>query len=142
MAKYRHRLFEMYDFSEEAIHGITSKSGQPLTESTPPETWSFEHLAVSRSDDVTHVTFKRGQIFGEETVPTLREDFAQLAEKLARNSRVLLDFTGVTSFSVASLESLALFNRQLKTKGSRMALCCLDPAARECFFRRPFAINP
>ena len=136
MAKYRHRIFEMYEFRQEAIGVLTPKSDQPVTEATAPETWTFEHLAVSRSARVTHVEFKKARTFGEETVGKLREDFAQLADRLVRNSRLVLDFAGVTSFNAASLDALVLFNRKLQTKGSRMALCCLDPAVQQSFFSR------
>ncbi len=59
MPKYRHRIFEMYDFRDEAILALAPKSDHSATEATPPETWTFEHLAVSRSERVTHVKFKR-----------------------------------------------------------------------------------
>ena len=133
MAKYRHRIFEMYDSRDEAIHALARKSDRLVTAATAPETWSFKHLAVSRSARVTHVEFKKVQTLGEETVSDLRKDFAQLADRLARDSRVLLDFAGVMSFSAASLDSLVLFNQKLRIKGSRMVLCSLDPTARECF---------
>jgi len=134
MAKYRHRIFEMFDFRDEAIRALMPKSDQTVTEATATETWTSAHLAVSRSARVTHVEFKRVQTFGEETVSDLREDFAQLADRLARDSRVLLDFAGVMSFSAASLDLLVLFNQKLRARGSRMVLCSLDPTARECFF--------
>ncbi len=134
MAKYRHRIFEMYDFRDEAILAITPRSEKPATEATTPESWIFKHLDVSRSASVTLVQFKEAQAFGEETVSDLRGDFARLAEKLGRDSKVLVDFAGVTSFSAACIDALVLFNQRLQTKGSRIALCCLDPAARESFF--------
>ena len=134
MAKYRHRVFEMYDFRDEAVRALTPKSDQPVTEAIAPKAWTFRHLAVSRFARVTHVKFKRAQPFGEETVNDLRDDFAQLADRLVRDSRVLLDFAGVMSFSAASLDSLVLFKQKLRAKGSRMVLCSLDPTARECFF--------
>jgi hypothetical protein len=134
MAKYRHKIFEMYDFREEAIRALTPKSDQPVTEVATPETWTSEHLAVSHSARVTHVQFKKAQIFGEETVSDFREDFAQLADRLDRDSKVLLDFAGVVSFSPAAINTLDQFNQKLRSKGSRMVLCSLDPTARECFF--------
>ena len=134
MAKYRHRIFEMYEFLDEATCALTPKSARPVTEATAPESWTFKHLAVSRSASVTHVQFKRAQTFGEETASDLGEDFSQLADKLARDSKVLLDFAGVTSFSSASIDALDLFKRKLQIKGSRIALCCLDPAVRQSFF--------
>ena len=134
MAKYRHRIFEMYEFRDEAIRALTPKIARPVTEATAPESWSFEHLAVSLSACVTHVEFKRAQTYGEETVSDLREDFGQLVNKLAADSKVLLDFGGVKSFCAASIDTLVLFNQTLRHKGSRIVLCCLDPAARESFF--------
>ena len=98
MAKYRHRIFEMYEFRDEATRALTPKSARPVTEATAPESWTFKHLAVSRSASVAHVQFKRAQAFGEETVSDLRVDFSQLADKLVRDSKVLLDFAGVKSF--------------------------------------------
>ena len=91
-------------------------------------------LAVSNAASVTHVEFKEAQSFGEETLDDLREDFSELASRLGKDSKVLLDFAGVRAFSSDSIDVLALFNRQLRTKGSRIAVCCLDPEARESFF--------
>ena len=107
-----------------------------MAESTTPELRTFKHLAVSRSSGLTHVQFKQAKTFGEEkeTVSDLREDFAQLADLLGRHSKVLLDFAGVVLFSSASINALILFNKKLQTKGSRIALCSLDPTARESFF--------
>ena len=116
MAKYRHRIFEMYEFHDEAIGALTAKIARPVTEASAPESWSFKHLAVSRSACVTHVKFKRSQTFGKETVSDLREDFAQLADKLVRDSKVLLDFAGVKSFWPASIDTLVLFNKKLRNK--------------------------
>ena len=116
------------------VEEVEGKVLSPFQEATAPETWNFEQLAVSRPERVTHVEFKKAATFGEETGSKLREEFAQLADRLVRNSKVLLDFAGVTSFSAASLEALVLFKKKLQIKGSRLALCCLDSAARECFF--------
>ena len=134
MAKYRHRIFEMYEFRDEAIQALTPKTAHPITESTAPDSWTFKHLIVSRSASVTHVEFKKTPTLGEETVSDLRQDFAHLADRLVRNSKVLFNFAGVKSFCSASMDALVLFNKKLRTKGSRMALCCLDPAARDSFF--------
>jgi len=139
MAKYRHRIFEMYEFRDEAIQALTPKSERPVTEvfapdTSSPESWNFKYLAVSRPGSVTQVQFTKAQSFGEETLGDLRDDFAQLADKLGKNSKVLVDFTGVESFSSQCIDALALFNQKLRTKGSRIALCCLDTATRESFF--------
>ena len=134
MAKYRHRIFEMYEFRDEAVQALTPKSERFGTETDTPETWTFQYLDVSRAARVTHVQFKNAQAFGEETLNDLRQDLGQLAERLSRDSKVLFDFTGVESLDAASLEALALFNQRLRMKGSRMVLCSLAPAVRECFF--------
>jgi len=133
MAKYRHQIFEMYEFRDEAISALTPKFARPATEATDPESWAFKHLVVSRSSCVTLVEFQPVQTFGEEAVNDLRDDFTQLADRLARDSKVLLDFAGVVSFIAASIDTLVLFKQKLQTKGSRLALCCLNPATRETF---------
>lgn len=136
MAKYRHRIFEMYDFRDEAIRALTPKIEKPATEATAPESWAFKHLAVSRSASVTHVEFNEATTVGEGTV-NLGSDFAQLSDQLGRDSKVLLDFAGVKVFSSASIDVLVQFKQKLQTKGSRLALCCLDPGVRESFFAVP-----
>jgi anti-anti-sigma regulatory factor len=75
-----------------------------------------------------------GRNFANETIEELPQDLAQRANRLIKDSKILLDFTGVTFFSPASIRALTQFHEKLRTKGSRMALCCLDPAARDCFF--------
>ncbi len=134
MAKYRHRIFEMYDLRDEAVRALTPESAPSVTTATAPEKWAFTQLRVSRSAGVTHVEFKTAQSFAEEAVSDLREDFAQLADRLVRDSRVLVDFAGVESFSAAALDVLVQFKQKLQTKGSRVALCCLEPATREAMF--------
>jgi anti-anti-sigma regulatory factor len=133
MAKYRHRIFEMYEGRNEAVRALAPAFEDPETEAVA-ETWVQRLLAVSRSAGVTHVTFQKATTFGDETINDLRDDFAQIAEKLGKDSKVLMDFAGVASFSPASINVLAQFNEKLRTKGSRMVLCALDPTARECFF--------
>ena len=134
MAKLPHRIFEIYESREEAIQVLTPKSERTATDATAPESWEFRHLAVSRSAGVTHVEFKEAQDFGDETVTELRDDFAQLADQLGRDNKVLLDFTGVVLFGSAFINAMALFNKKLRVKGSRIALCCLAPGVRESFF--------
>jgi hypothetical protein len=124
----------MYEFRDETILALTPKIEKPATEATAPESWTFKHLAVSRSASVTHVKFKEAQTVGEEPVSNFGGDFAQLADRLGRDSKVLLDFAGIKAFSSASIEVLVQFKQKLQTKGSRLALCCLAPATRESFF--------
>ena len=134
MAKYRHRIFEMYEHRDEATAALIPKSARPVTDTTDPESWSFKYLAVSRSDSVTHVRFEGEHAFGKDTLNDLRDDLAELSDRLALDSRLLVDFADIEAFCVESINELALFNRQLRTKGSRIVLCCLDPAVRQSFF--------
>ena len=134
MAKIPHRIFEIYESRDEATRALTPKLQKTATESSAPDSWIFEHLTVSRSAGVTHVEFTEAEDFGEETVAGLRKDFAQLAGTLGIDSKVLVDFTGVVLFSAAFIDALVVFSKNLRTKGSRIALCCLAPTAREFFF--------
>ena len=136
MAKYRHGIFEMYEFRDETIRALTPKVEKPATEATAPESWTFEHMAVSRTGSVTHVRFKEAQTAAEETMIHFGSDFAQLADRLGRDSKVLFDFAGVKTFSSASIDALVLLRQMLQIKGSRIALCCLEPSVHESFFRR------
>jgi hypothetical protein len=136
MAKIPHRIFEMYEFREEAIDTLTPRAAQPVTETAAPETWTMKHLAVSRSASVSLVEFNKGQDFGEEAEKELRQYLRQLPGSLIRDSKVLFDFTGVTSISSASIDALVHFKEMLRTRGSRIALCCLGPAARQSFFSK------
>lgn len=124
----------MYDLCDEAVLALTPKSEQAATESTPPASAEFRHLAVSRSAGVTHVRFKGKREFSEEASDDLRSDFALLAERLDRDSKILLDFTGVSLFASGHAEAIALRNQRLRMKGSRIVLCCLAPAVRDSFF--------
>jgi hypothetical protein len=132
----------MYDFREEAIRALAPEQDRQAAAAVALETWPFEHLTVSYSAGLTHVGFQGMQAFGEDAASGLRDDFAQLADKLVKNSKVLLDFAGVTSFCAACRDALALFHQRLRTKGSRMVLCSLEPTARECFFPSPVQHEP
>jgi hypothetical protein len=134
MAKYRHRIFEMYEFRDEASRALTPKTEKTATEATTPESWTFRHLAVSRCGGVTHVQFKEAKNHGDKTLSSFGADLGHLADMLGRDSKVLLDFTGVASISSASINAIILFNKVLRTKGSRIALCSLEPTARKSFF--------
>jgi|OpeIllAssembly_1097287.scaffolds.fasta_scaffold216292_1 anti-anti-sigma regulatory factor len=134
MAKILHRIFEIYESLEEATCALTPKLERTARETSALESWTFEHLAVTRSVGVTRVQFKEAGDFNEETIAGLRADFAQLADKLGNDSKVLVDFTGVELFHAAFIDALLLFSKKLRTKGSRIALCCLAPAARAFFF--------
>ncbi len=134
MAKYRHRIFEMYESLDETIQAMVPKSERAVAEVAIPELKDLKHLEVSHAASLTHVQFKDPEALGEEAVSGLRNDFAQLTERLERDSKVMVDFTGLESFSPAGIDALVLLHKQLKNRGSRIALCGLSPAVREAFF--------
>ena len=134
MVKIRHRIFEIYETCEEATRVLSPKVQKTVRESTPLESWTFRHLGVSRFAGVTRVEFTDASDFNEATAAELREDFDQLAENLGADSKVLVDFRDVTLFDAAFIESLVVFSGKLRTKGSRIALCCLAPPVHESFF--------
>jgi anti-anti-sigma regulatory factor len=134
MVKIRHRIFEIYEGCEEATRVLTPRIQKAVTEATPLESWTFRRLGVSRCAGVTRVQLTGASEFDEATMGELREDFDQLAERLGMDSKVLVDFREVTSFDAACIDLLATFSARLRTKGSRIALCCLGPSVRESFF--------
>ncbi len=134
MAKYRHRVFEMYDFFEEACLALKPKATGQATESSVGDSQTFKYLVVTCSATITRVEFKNAEDFGKDNVTDLGRDLSQLADGMERGGKVLLDFTGVKSFSPECIASLVLLNQNLRHKGGRIALCCLDPATRESFF--------
>lgn len=134
MAKYRHRIFEMYDFFDEALRVLTSQGQQTAAAVPIPESCVFTHLAASRDAGVTHIRFKTATSLGNGIASELHDDFDTLAETLERDSKVLFDFDGVASFDRSSINELILFRKKLYIKGSRMALCSLGPTVRDAFF--------
>lgn len=126
----------MYEYRDEAVDSLAPNSVQPVADTDAPESWKFKHLGVTQLANIAHVEFKQGDTFKENTENELREDLAHLADLLTKNSRVLFDFTGVASVSALSINELASFNQNLRTKGSRIAVCCLDADVRESFFDR------
>jgi anti-anti-sigma regulatory factor len=80
------------------------------------------------------VQFSDAQALSDAAASELREDLAQLAEDMDRDSRILLDFTGIEPFDPAAIEALVVFDKKLRVRGSRMVLCCLAPEAREAVF--------
>ena len=134
MAKYRHRIFEMFELRDEAVEALTPKSRRVEATASDPSSWTFKRLAVWTSKNVTHVQLTETQYCDAETEKDLRDDVAELAKQLGGDSKVLLDFTGVESFSSTSIDAIVLLNQKLQTKGSMMALCCLGPTVRESFF--------
>jgi anti-anti-sigma regulatory factor len=124
----------MYENSDEAVLALTPKTAKPGTEIKAPSPWPFQSFTVSQSINLVFVEFNKTRAFDAATVSELRSDLAQLADRLDRGSKVLFDFTGVEVFCASSIEELALFNRRLRNKGSRIVLCCLDATVHESFF--------
>ena len=135
MAKRRHRIFEVFDFRDEALRALTPKSVTPVTDSTLPKSSTYSYLETSHSAVVTHVEFAKSVALGKETASDLGKDLAQLAADLAIDSKVLLDFTNVQSFCAANVDELVHFNRGLRHKGSRVVLCCLNTVVSEHFYQ-------
>ena len=129
----------MFDFRDEAVRALTRNTISFVTDVVDPEFWDFRFLVASHSAIFTHVEFKKNVAWGDEATGELRKDIAAITSRLDADSRVLWDFTGLKSFSAASIDMLVTFNKDLKHKGSRLALCCLEPTVRETFFanRRP-----
>lgn len=134
MAKRQHRVFEIFDFRDEAIRALTPRSADHVTGESVLESWDFTLLTASRFDSVTNVRFKNPDKLNDGDVSALRRDFAQLTERLGSASKILLDFSGLASISSDSIDTLATFNKSLRHKGSRMVLCCLDSTARNYFY--------
>ncbi len=135
LAKHRHRIFEIYEDRAEAIGALTPqsvKSDEVKAKGLLPS--NFHHLNVSRSSFVTHVRFKGAMEFPQVVESELREDFSQLADSLDIDSKVLLDFSDVKSFSPACVEVLVVFDRRLRNRGSRAVLCSLAPNTRASFY--------
>jgi anti-anti-sigma regulatory factor len=124
----------MYDFRDEAVDAIRPNSAKAVADSTVPESWTFRHLVVSRSDNVTIVQFNCLTAANNEVVALLRDDLQQLAEKLERDTKMVLDFSGVDTFQPACCLELYRLSKKLQMKGSRMVLCSLSPSVRESFF--------
>ena len=79
------------------------------------------------------VTFKSSNQSENDDARQLRTDFVTLADSLVNDSRVLIDFEGVEDFCAKSIEELTLFRRKLQAKGSRIALCNLEPDVKASF---------
>ncbi len=134
MAKYRHKTFEMFDYSDEAMSAMSSKSARRGTPTEPAEPWASRHLTVSHSAGVTHVKFASGERLGSESRRELRSDLTQLADSLLNDSRVLVDFESLREFDAECIDELQRFHAKLRSKGSQMVLCHLQPEVRDAFF--------
>lgn len=135
MAKYRHRIFEMFEFRDEAVTALTPRSTHNTIESVDPALWTFQHFEASRRDGVTLITFKEPEVGAEEELTCkIPNELSLISRSLVNNSRVVMDFEGLSAFSGDSMEALTQFNKTLQSKGSRMALCGLEPNVHAEFF--------
>ena len=125
----------MFEFRDEAVSALTPKSTGSATESVDPALWTFQNFEASRRDGVTLITFKEskeGQ--NEESSRKISDELSLIARSLVNNSRVVMDFEGLPEFSADSIEALTQFNKTLQSKGSRLALCNLEPEVHTAFF--------
>lgn len=146
MAKIRHRTFEIFEFLQEASDALASKSARVNSYVLDPSQWEFRLLnAANRPSGVIHITFKRHA--EDESAARgalardLSKDLAELAELLSNDSRVMLDFEGVLAYDSDAIIKLAEFDGKLRSKGSRIVLCNLEPAVHDSFFQR-LSTNP
>lgn len=134
MAKYNHRIFEMYDSRDEAVQALTPRTASSETATDDPAIWNLNVLDASQSASLTLVRFKKSLSGADNPTRDLQKDFAKLTDKLSPGSKLLLDFTDLDAISAASIETLASFNQHLRHRGSRIVLCCLAPEVRSSFF--------
>jgi hypothetical protein len=134
MAKYRHRFFEMYDFRDEAVGDLMPRTPPAAGTGAAVEIPAFQHLVISRAAGVTLVEFKSPETFGEAQVKEVSDELSQLADSVERHCKIVMDFSGIESLPAGFIDALMAFHGKLKIKGSRMAICDLQPAAREAFF--------
>ena len=133
MAKYRHRTFEMFDFYDEAVSTLKVRPRE-MQRVSGIETNTLEHLIVTEHEKIVRITFEPVCLDTPPSTCIYRDDFSQLADLLPNDSRVIVDFDGVTEFPTSSLETLEMFYRRLKSKGSRLVLCNLDPNVKSAFY--------
>ena len=114
-ASNKNRIFGISgtELRDEAIDALTPKSARVQTKTSDPTSWAFKRLAVSLAEQVTHVQLTETDYSDEETETDLRNDFVELAKKLGAGSNVLLNFTGVESFSASSIEPIVLLNQKM-----------------------------
>ncbi len=134
MAKYRHRLFEMFDFHDEACDALSTKGD---TGSMPPvvpwEDAKLSYLTVQYENGLTKVSFLPMDA-SENDTRDYRNDIAVIASQVTRNNKLLFDFSGVHTFSDTAIAALGNLSNTLRHKGSRIVLCCLSDSAKACFF--------
>lgn len=134
MAKLRNRIFEIYDHRDEAGRSLLSKAAPPEFEGVDPAELNYDTLHVSREATVICVGFTVTSLTTTADAASLREDLARLVESLPRGSKVLLDFAHVDELSAAMVGILIDFDKLLRPKGSRMAICELSEDIRAAFF--------
>ena len=134
MAKVRHRTFEMYELRDEAVTALTGNSARTAVEKVDPGLWTFQHFVTSRSDGITLVLLKETEGSAAEVSSKIRDELSLMVRSLDHNSRVVMDFEGVSTFSSESIEALTRFNQTLISKGSQLALCNLSPDVQAAFF--------
>ena len=134
MAKYRHRTFEMFEFHDEAAAALAVKPRDPVRPLSNLDGDPFESLNITVLDHLLHVRFDPDVLDGEESESQLRGDLTRLAQWLQNDSRVIVDFEGLSLFSPASIEALETFYQRLKAKGSRLVLCNLGADVKASFY--------
>jgi anti-anti-sigma regulatory factor len=139
VAKYRHRIFEMFEFRDEAILALAKKLSANREDDRAPiseevKSWSLQVLTASEAEGVAHLKFKLNATQSPEFASQLREDLAGLPSRFKNDSRIVLDFEGLEEFSQTSIDDLAALRQKLQFQGSRIVLCNLEPPVKSMFF--------
>jgi hypothetical protein len=134
VAKVRHRVFEIYETVDEGIQELVARGEKAAPSFPDSESWRFTLLDVKCEAGLTLVRFKQPRLDTPQIAAEVSDDFSKLEGFLTRDSRVLLDFTGVESVNPNLLTALALFDKRLRIKGSRIVLCSIGQNVRESFW--------
>jgi anti-sigma B factor antagonist len=96
--------------------------------SVPP----YDSLVAERVGGVTVVRFTRKALVDELVIASIREELFRWVDKL-NHRQLLLNFSGVKSFSSAMLATLVDLRSKLKSVKGKLALCGLAPETRQVF---------
>lgn len=93
---------------------------------------THQRLEVSKTGDVSVVTFKDRKILDETAIQELGAELSALVDVDNRKA-ILLDFEGVEFLSSAALGKLITFDRKVKTAKGRLKMCGIAPGILEVF---------
>jgi len=104
-----------------------------------------QRIDVTKSGDVSVVTFRDRKILDEAAIQELGTELFALVEVDNRKA-LLLDFAGVEFLSSAALGKLITFDRKVKNSKGRLKMCGVAPGILEVFqitkLNKVFDIRP